>query len=124
MWYGQLPPDLDHTYNTATFMRYKTTGGFIPYDIDWAEEVSEISGKDGFTSWENEVDWATIHGTECYEVPRNLINRYDLQFAIENNDIPGTYFAYGRTYYSRFFHSLPEERYKVYENSRFNIWFI
>lgn len=61
-------------------------------------------------------DWAETHETACNDVPRILILRYKLQYSLAYNTWRNRYYAYGRTYYSRFLTSLEEERYRIYDN--------
>jgi hypothetical protein len=106
------------------FVRYKTSGDVIANDLALANKISEISGREGLTSYQNEHDWAQITGVQCDDMSFHLIEKYNIEFVIENKQYPGGFFAYGKTYYSRFYISLHDERYKIYENSDVNIWFV
>lgn len=127
LWAAFPPPEqptLDSTYNTAMYLRYKTTGSILVNDITLANNITRISGRHGFTNHDNEQDWVIILVTYCDDLNPDLIEEYGLEFAVENKQYYGTYSAYGRSYYSRFYVSLHEERYKVFENNDMNIWFV
>jgi hypothetical protein len=106
------------------FIRYKTTGSILANDLGLAYNISTFSGRSGFIDLENERDWAMISGKYCYDVPLHLIKEYELEFAIENKEYLGGYWAFDTIYYSRFYMSLSNERYKIYENNDLNIWFV
>jgi hypothetical protein len=63
-----------------------------------------------------EQDWTKIHGTHCNDVSGGLVLKYRIQYSLANKKWGYGYWAYGRTYYSRFLTSLDEERYKIYDN--------
>jgi hypothetical protein len=117
-------PILDSNYNAGIYVRYKTTGSILTNDLIIANNISRISGRSGFVDYENELDWVSILGENYDEVPRALIEEYNLEFAIENKMFSNRYYAYDSYYYSRFYISLEEERYKIYENTDINIWFV
>ncbi len=123
--YGFMPDSVYYPmYNTAIYSRYKTTGSILANDLYFAEKISEISGKPFKLNNESERDWVTIMSNYCDDVSSNLIEEYEIEYAIGSKTFPRHFYAYRRTYYSRFFASLHEERYKIYENNYMNIWYV
>jgi hypothetical protein len=71
-----------------------------------------------------ERDWAVFHGATCDELPKNLVIKYNLEYSLSRTQWGNNYWAFGRTYYSRFLKSLEEERYIIYNNGDFQMHYL
>ncbi|UCE37891.1 MAG: hypothetical protein JSW00_01210 [Thermoplasmata archaeon] len=70
-----------------------------------------------------EQDWTTIHQTQCDDVSDQLIIKYRLQYSVVDKNWLTGYWAFARSYYSRFLTSSIEARYKIYDNGAYEVWY-
>jgi hypothetical protein len=70
-----------------------------------------------------ERDWAKTYAEHYDQVSENSIIKYRLQYSLADKSLGDGYWAYGRTYHSRFLASLDEGRYKIYDNGAIELYY-
>lgn len=72
------------------------------------------------------ADHGEIHngviGSSLYPRANELIDEYEIQYAVEDKAYYGSFTAYGKTYYSKFLTNIHYQRYKIFEMSRNVVW--